>query len=377
LGRATGVAANPKELTMAKKIAVLTAGGDCPGINAVIRAVVKTAVNDHGMEVVGIEDGFLGLIERRWHDLSYNDVSGILTLGGTILGTSNKDDPFRFPRGGEAGSPDFADVSDEVVRNFERTGADTLIAIGGDGTLHIAEHLSRKGIPMIGIPKTIDNDVDCTDYTFGFDSAAATATEAIDKIHTTAQSHHRVMVIEVMGRYVGWLGLHSGIGGGGDIILIPEVPFDPEVVCSRVVERSKKGRRFSIVVVAEGAKSAGGDMVVKKVVEGSTDPVRLGGIANCVARHVEASTGLETRVTVLGHLQRGGTPTVFDRVLATRFGSTAAGLAQRRVEGVMVALKCADVTTVPLADAIARLKTVPHDHHLIKCAVSVGTSFGV
>jgi phosphofructokinase-like protein len=361
---------------MAKKIAVLTAGGDCPGINAVIRAVVKTAVNDYGMEVVGIEDGFLGLIEGRWHDLTYNDVSGILTLGGTVLGTSNKADPFRFTGSEEAGGPEVSDVSDEVVRNFERTGADTLIAIGGDGTLHISEGLSKKGIPVIGIPKTIDNDVDCTDYTFGFDSAAVTATEAIDKIHTTAQSHHRVMVIEVMGRYVGWLALYSGIAGGGDVILIPEIPFRLEAVCRRVVERSKKGRRFSIVVVAEGAKEAGGGMVVKKVVEDSTDPVRLGGIGEFAAERIESLSGLETRVTVLGHVQRGGTPTVFDRVLATRFGSTAAGMADKGRKGVMVALKCNDIVAVPLGDAVARLKTVPVDHHLVRCALSVGTSFG-
>ena len=356
---------------MTRRIAVLTAGGDCPGINAVIRAVVKTATNDYGMEVVGIEDGFLGLIEGRWHDLAYNDVSGILTLGGTILGTSNKGNPFRFPSGEKAGRTEFSDVSDEAIRNFERTGADTLVAIGGDGTLHICKGLSEKGVPVIGIPKTIDNDVECTDLTFGFDSGASTATEAIDKIHSTAQSHHRVMVIEVMGRYVGWLALYSGIGGGGDIILIPEIP------CERVVERSKKGRRFSIVVAAEGAKTTGGEAVVKRVVEESTDPVRLGGIADFIAREIEGRTGLETRVTVLGHLQRGGTPTMFDRVLATRFGSKAAELAEQGEQGVMVALRCQDIATVPIADAVAKLKTVPTDHHLIKCAVSIGMSFGV
>jgi 6-phosphofructokinase 1 len=366
-----------KEIRMDRKLAVLTAGGDCPGINAVIRAVVKTAVNDYGMKVVGVEDGFLGLIEGRWHDLAYDHVSGILTLGGTILGTSNKADPFRFPTGQAKGENEFSDVSDEVIRNFERTGADTLVAIGGDGTLHIGRGLSDKGIPVIGIPKTIDNDVACTDYTFGFDSGASTATEAIDKIHSTAQSHHRVMVVEVMGRYVGWLALYSGVAGGGDIILIPEIPFDLDVICRRVVERSKKGRRFSIVVVAEGSRTTGGDAVVKKVVAESTDPVRLGGIADFIAGEIERRTGLETRVTVLGHLQRGGAPTMFDRVLATRFGSKAAELAQQGNHGVMVALKCQDIVTVPIADAIANLKTVPEDHDLVKCAMSVGTSFGV
>lgn len=362
---------------MTRKIAVLTAGGDCPGINAVIRAVVKTAVNDYDMNIVGIEDGFLGLIEGRWRDLTYNDASGILTLGGTILGTSNKSDPFRFAPDGVKEEAEFTDVSEDVVRNFERTGADSLIAIGGDGTLHIAEGLSGKGIPVIGIPKTIDNDVDCTDYTFGFDSAATTATEAVDKIHTTAQSHHRVMVIEVMGRYVGWLALHAGVGGGGDVILIPEIPCDLEVVCRRVRERSKKGKRFSIVVVAEGAKTKQGDLVVKKVIEEATDPIRLGGIGDLIADRIERNTGLETRVTVLGHLQRGGTPTSFDRVLATRFGSAAAHEAQRGRHGVMVALRCADIVTVPISDAIAKLKNVPVDHDLVKCAESVGTSFGI
>jgi phosphofructokinase-like protein len=362
---------------MSKRIALLTAGGDCPGINAVIRAVVKTAVNDYGLEVVGIEDGFLGLIEGRWHTLTYDGVSGIITQGGTILGTSNKADPFEFARQSEAGGTDLEDVSDLVMANFEATGAAALIAIGGDGTLKISEGMARKGLPVVGIPKTIDNDVDCTDLTFGFDSAAATATEAVDKIHTTAQSHHRVMIIEVMGRYAGWLALYAGVAGGGDIVLIPEIPFKLEVVCQKVLERSHKGRRFSIVVVAEGARREGGEVVVKKVVEGSHDPLRLGGIADLLARQIEERTSLESRVTVLGHLQRGGTPTAFDRVLATRFGTSAAQLASRGECGIMVALKCQDIVKVPLKDAVARLKTVPGDHHVIRCARSVGTSFGV
>jgi phosphofructokinase-like protein len=361
---------------MSGTIAMLTAGGDCPGINAVIRAVAKTAMNDYGLDVVGIEDGFLGLIEGRWHRLAYGDVSGIITLGGTILGTSNKADPFRFPRQRSGGGADFTDVSDTVAANFEKIGASTLIAIGGDGTLHISSKLCEKGLPVVGIPKTIDNDVDCTDYTFGFDSAAATAADAVDKIHTTAQSHHRVMIIEVMGRYVGWLALHAGVAGGGDVILIPEIPCEIDAVCERVLERSKRGKRFSIVVVAEGARSTSGDLIVSKVVKDSTDPIRLGGIAEYIAGRVEERTGLETRVTVLGHLQRGGTPTAFDRVLATRFGSEAARLAVQGEHGVMVGLRCQDIVTVPLHDAIARLKSVPADHHLVKCAMSLGTSFG-
>ena len=362
---------------MPKKLAVLTAGGDCPGINAVIRAVVKTATNDYGMETIGVEDGFLGLIEERWRPLAYSEVSGIITLGGTILGTSNKANPFRFAASSGDGETEFEDVSDAVMRNFERLGASALVAIGGDGTLSIADGLRKKGMPVVGIPKTIDNDVDCTDYTFGFDSATATATEAIDKIHTTAQSHHRVMIIEVMGRYVGWLALYSGLAGGGDLILIPEIPFSLNAICDRVLGRSRSGKRFSIVVVSEGAKDESGKMVVRRMVKDSTDPVRLGGIADTLAAQIEERTRLETRVSVLGHLQRGGTPTAFDRVLATRFGREAAVHACEGRHGFTVAIQCGDIVTVPLSDAIARLKTVPLDHHAIKSAESVGTSFGV
>jgi phosphofructokinase-like protein len=360
---------------MSKTIAILTAGGDCPGINAVIRAVAKTAMNDHGMDVVGIEDGFLGLIEGRWHRLDYEAVSGIITQGGTILGTSNKADPFGYSPDG--GGKERVDVSDTAIKNFEKTGACSLIAVGGDGTLSIAERLYAKGLPVVGVPKTIDNDVSCTDVTFGFDSAAATATDAIDKIHTTAQSHHRVMIIEVMGRYVGWLALSSGTAGGGDVILIPEIPFDIDVVCRRLLERGRRGKRFTIVVVAEGAVERGGGLVVKKVVKDSHDPIRLGGIAGVLAAEVEKRTGLETRVTVLGHLQRGGTPTAFDRVLATRFGRDAATLAAEGTSGCIVALKCNDIVPVPLKDAVKELKKVPRDHHLITTAGSLGMSFGV
>jgi phosphofructokinase-like protein len=362
---------------MKKTIAILTAGGDCPGINAVIRAVAKTAMNDHDMNVVGIEDGFLGLIEGRWHHLGNESVSGIITLGGTILGTSNKADPFGYVVDQEDKNAERVDVSDAVIKNFEKTGASSLIAIGGDGTLSISERLCGKGLPIVGIPKTIDNDVSCTDFTFGFDSAMATATDAIDKIHTTAQSHHRVMIIEVMGRYVGWLALCSGTAGGGDVILIPEIPCDIEVVCKRLLDRSRKGKRFTIVVVAEGATELGGELIVKKVVKDSHDPIRLGGIADVLAAEVERRTGLETRVTVLGHLQRGGTPTAFDRVLATRFGRDAATLAAKGSTGVMVALKCNDIVPVALKDAVKGIKRVPRDHHLIATAESVGMSFGV
>jgi 6-phosphofructokinase 1 len=358
---------------MKRTLAILTAGGDCPGINAVIRAVAKTAINDFDMDVVGIADGFLGLIEERWRRLTYNEVSGIITLGGTILGTSNKANPFRFPA---KASEEFEDVSDRAIDNFARIGACALVAVGGDGTLKISEKLSKKGMPIVGIPKTIDNDVDCTDYTFGFDSAVATATDAVDKLHTTAQSHHRVMMVEVMGRYAGWLALYSGIAGGGDIILIPEIAFDIDFVCKKLLERSKRGKRFSIVVVAEGARTERGDLVVNRYVKDSTDSVRLGGIAGVLANEIETRTKLETRVTVLGHLQRGGTPTAFDRVLATRFGRDAVQLVAEGRTGLVVALRCQDIVTATLEDATARLKTVPRDHHLIRTALSLGTSFG-
>jgi 6-phosphofructokinase 1 len=359
---------------MKKTIAILTAGGDCPGINAVIRAVAKTAMNDFDMEVVGIEDGFLGLIEGRWRRLSNTEVSGIITLGGTILGTSNKSDPFRFPWKSQ---DEFIDVSDRAAENFERIGANALIAIGGDGTLKISDKLSQKGMPIVGIPKTIDNDVDCTDYTFGFDSAVTTATEAIDKLHTTAQSHHRVMLVEVMGRYAGWLALHSGVAGGGDVILIPEISFDTDMICDVLLDRSRRGKRCSIVVVAEGAKTEGGEMVVSRYVKDSTDSVRLGGIGEMLGGEIETKTKLETRVTVLGHLQRGGTPTAFDRVLATRFGSEAVKQAAAGNFGLVVALKRQDIVPVALKDAIAELKLVPPGHPLVRTALSVGTSFGV
>lgn len=362
---------------MKKRIAILTGGGDCPGINAVIRAVAKTAMIDYGLEVVGFLDGYEGLVQNRWRKLEYEDVSGIITLGGTILGTSNKANPFRYAVPQKDGGMRIEDMSDAAVRNFESHNAICLVVIGGDGSLKIADQLCKMGLPIVGVPKTIDNDVDCTDRTFGFDSACATITEAIDKIHTTAQSHHRVMIVEVMGRYAGWLALYSGVAGGGDLILIPEIPFDFEVVSTRLKERNRKGRRFSIVVVAEGAKPIGGDVVVKKIIKESTDPIRLGGIGQIVGEKIEGMTGLETRVTVLGHLQRGGSPTSFDRVLATRFGSNAARLAAEGKSGVMVALRSQEIVTIPISDAVAKLKSVSLDDDLIKSALSVGTSFGV
>ncbi len=359
-----------------KKIGILTGGGDCPGLNAVIRAVAKSAIIDYGFDVIGFKDGYEGLIENRFFKLSFMAVSGIINQGGTILGTSNKANPFSYPVK-KNGKIEFKDLSGHALKNYKKNGLDALICTGGDGTLSIAYKLYKKGINVIGIPKTIDNDVNLTDTTSGFDSAVVIATDAIDKLHTTAQSHHRVMIVEVMGRYAGWLGLCSGIAGGADIILIPEIPFSIEKVCQRVLERSRgTGRRFSIIVVSEGAKPKGGDMVVKKIVDDSPDPIRLGGIGNCVAAQIEKMTGLEVRVTVLGHIQRGGSPTAYDRILATKFGCEAVRFVSEKKFGQMVALNGWKIDPVSIEEATKSLKKVSPDSHLVSYSKSIGTSFG-
>jgi 6-phosphofructokinase 1 len=363
-------------MIMKKRIAMLTGGGDCPGLNAVIRAVAKTAINDYNMKVIGIEDGYEGLIENRYHELKYNDVSGILTRGGTILGTSNKANPFAYKVKTKKGIIE-KDLSGKVISNCRKLKVDALVAIGGDGTLTIANKLSKSGLSVIGIPKTIDNDLSETDFTFGFNTAVSIITEAIDRMHSTAQSHHRIMLIEVMGRYAGWLALYSGIAGGGDIILIPEIPYSLEAICKRVHKRSKQGKRFSIVVVAEGAKPKGGKMFVDKIIDTSPDPIRLGGISVKLSADIERCTGLEVRKTILGHLQRGGTPSAFDRILATQFGVKAVKLINNGRSGCMVALKGNDIVAVPINKAVSKLKKVPLNHSLIKLAESIGVSMGV
>ena len=358
-----------------RRIGVLTAGGDCPGLNAVIRGVTKSAILEHGIEVLGVEDGFQGLIENRVHPLHYADVSNILTTGGTILGTSNTANPFRYAVM-VRGKMEFRDVTHLVEANIRKHRIDCLVAIGGDGTMSIANGLVKQGVRLVGVPKTIDNDLAETDVTFGFDTAVRTATEAIDKVHTTAMSHHRVMIVEVMGRYAGWIALHSGVASGADVILIPEIPFKLGSICRLVRERSNKGKRFSIVVVAEGAKPEGGKIVVARTVANSTDPVRLGGIGNVVAELITETTGLECRVTVLGHVQRGGTPTPFDRVLATRFGTHAMKLVAAGKFGRMVTFRNWQVTDTTLAKATARLKLVDPKGPMVNAARSVGTCFG-
>jgi phosphofructokinase-like protein len=361
--------------TKARRIGILTGGGDCPGINAVIRAVAKTAIMKFGMEVVGYLDGFWGLIHDKHRSLTFDDVSGILTLGGTILGTSNRANPFRNPREGPEGLT-FEDVSDRVMEHYRKQKLGALVVIGGDGSLSIALGLFEKGMPVVGVPKTIDNDLSETDVTFGYATAVYNATEAIDKIHTTAQSHHRVMLVETMGRYAGWIALAAGVASGGDVILIPEIPYDLEVVSEKVRERSRKGKRFSIVVVAEGATPKGGGPIIDRVVEDSTDPWRLGGIGRKLAVDIEGKTGLECRVTVLGHLQRGGSPVPSDRILATQFGYEAVRLVVEGRFGHMVALKDSLVVPVEIAKAVAKQKLVPPDHPLILSTKALGVCFG-
>jgi len=358
-----------------KRIGILTGGGDAPGLNGVIRAVVKSAVNCHKAEVVGFRDGFHGLITNNYVMMDLDNVSGILHRGGTILGTSNRDNPFHFPVRGN-GELVYKDVSGEALENIRKLGIEVLIVIGGDGSLSIARELSEKGLPVIGVPKTIDNDLCATDVTFGFDTAVATATEALDKLHTTAESHHRIMVLEVMGRYGGWIALHAGLAGGADVILIPEIPFEISKIVEKIAARRAGGKLFSIIVVAEGAMPRGGQMVVAKMVEGSPDPIRLGGIGQFVAEALAEETGLETRVTVLGHLQRGGSPTAYDRILATRFGVKAAELAVTRQWNKMVALRGQEIVEVDLTEAIKQLKKVDPQGELVLAAQAVGISFG-
>ena len=359
-----------------KRIGILTGGGDCPGLNAVIRAVTKAALTHHRCEVLGILEGYAGLVEGRTTTLADANVSNILPLGGTILGTSNRANPFKYPVGGPSGSGGFADRSQDVLRRITELRLDGLVVVGGDGTLSAAARLAEMGVPLVGVPKTIDNDLAATDLTFGFDSALAMATEGVDRLHTTAESHHRIMVLEVMGRYAGWIALRAGIAGGGDIILILEIPYEIDRVCEAIRSRRSRGKRFSLIVVAEGAAPRGGQMVVKRILAGSPDPVRLGGVGEVVAKQIEDQLELETRVTVLGHLQRGGGPTAFDRWLATRFGTAAVELLVKGQTGRMVALQGTHIGSVPLKEAVSQLRRVDPKGEEVQTARAVGTSFG-
>ena len=353
------------------RVGLLTSGGDCPGLNAIIRAVTKGFILQHNAEVIGFEDGFEGLVERRARPLSFFDVSGILSAGGTILGTSNKADPFAYYKQGGA------DLSDEVVAYYHELGLKALVVVGGDGSMAVAAKLADKGLHIVGVPKTIDDDVVHNERTVGFDSAVQVVTDAVDRLHTTAMSHHRIMILETMGRYAGWLALYGGIAGGADVILIPELPYHIEEVARVCNRRAHLGKRFTIIVVAEGARPEGGERVIREIDPTSPDPIRLGGIGQFLARHLKPHVQSEIRATVLGHVQRGGSPSPLDRVLATVMGGYAVELVVREQFGHVVTLQGNQLGHVPLAEVAARTRYVPVDSPLIVAAHQVGVSLGV
>lgn len=368
----------------AKCIGILTSGGDCPGLNAAIRGVAKPAISDYHIEVIGIEKGFRGLVENHSRVLHLHDISGILSLGGTILGTS-REKPHKMPLpNGET-----VDLTSRAVETYNRLGLDCLVCLGGNGTHKVAFHLMKQGLNVLGLPKTIDNDLAETDVTFGFDSAVTTAAQAIDRLYSTAEAHLRVMVIELMGHNAGWLALSAGVGGGADIILIPEIPYDVDSICQHLTERRRRGKWFSIIAVAEGARprltspppEEGVEKVEKKKKKKKKDrgydgEEVDGRASTAVAKVISKRLGMETRVTVLGHLQRGGVPTPFDRVLATRFGVHAAEMLAEGAYNRMVAMQGSEVTSVPLEKVAGKTKLVPLDHALIRAARRVGTNFG-
>ena len=368
-----------------KKIAILTGGGDCPGLNPVIRAVVKTAIEKYGLEVVGIENGYHGLYHKSFVPLTLDKVQEIIGIGGTILHSSNKDNLFIYPIRDEndeivkdaEGKIQYHDVSDVAVQNLKEEGIDALFILGGDGTLTSGRDFARKGVNVIGIPKTIDNDLACTDFTFGFDTAISVACDGFDRVRTTGMSHHRIMVVEVMGRGAGWLTLHAGIAGAADAILIPEIPYDIEKVADKIKADKEAGKTFSVVAVAEGAKSKDGKQVILKVREDSPDPIRLGGVGAVVADELEKLVGSEARATVLGHIQRGGSPTAHDRVLSTRYGYAAVEYAMQGKFGNMVVLQGNEIKYVSLEDVIGqKTKNVEPDGELVTVAKAMGVSFG-
>ena len=357
------------------RLAVSTGGGDAPGLNAVIRAIVCSATN-RGWEVYGISRGYEGFLDTDGIvRLTPERVRGITHLGGTIIGTTNKGNPFSYPVGRPDGTTELQDVSDRIVETFNAFSFDALIAIGGDGSLEIAHGLGQKGLPVIGVPKTIDNDLTGTVVTFGFDTAVTTATEAIDKLHSTAEAHERVMVVEVMGRYAGWIALNSGLSGTADVILIPEIPFDIDLVCKKIMDRELRGSRFSIVVVAEGALPKGGERsLIGEAEPGHSE--RVGGIAEKVAAQIKARTKKDVRSLVLGHLQRGGSPTTFDRLVSLRFGAAAVRMAGKGEFGRLVVLDPPTVKSIPIEDAVHRTKTVPMDCDSLQTARDLGVCLG-
>lgn len=373
-------------MSVIRRIGILTGGGDCPGLNAVIRAVARDALLN-GYEVAGVIDGFLGLIENRVRRLDHDNISNILHVGGTILGTSNKANPARFAVGANAdGSPMFADVSERCVKTIAEHRIDALVVIGGDGTMICADHIARHGVPIVGVPKTIDNDLHGTDLTFGFLTAVSIATEAIDRVTTTAAAHHRVMVVEVMGRNAGWIAAHAGMAGGADVILIPEMPFSMDAVAKAVLDRRAIGRGYTIVCVAEGARPLDGGQVAWRHDPTSPDPIRLGGVGRVVAEALELSTKSEARWVVLGHTQRGGEPVAADRVLATLFGYQAMRVLKagrfNRMVAIRGTLSAGGLTDVDISEAASGQRLIPtrdesgKEHGLIAAARAVGTRFG-
>jgi len=354
-----------------RRIGLCTGGGDCPGLNAVIRGVVKTAVNDYGWRVTGVTNGFDGLIwPERAVEMTLASVRGILPRGGTILGTTNRGNPFAYVVE-ENGQKVTKDFSKQCLENMKLLKIDALVVIGGDGSLHIANEFFKRGMNVVGVPKTIDNDLSATEVTFGFDTALHVVTDAIDRLHTTAESHGRVMVIEVMGRDAGWIALHAGMAGGADVILIPEIPFTIENICERIRQRELHGGKFSLIVVAEGIKLPEKDALGKPF-----PPPKSGHMGGMIAYSVGEFLKKETRVTVLGHIQRGGSPSPFDRILGTRFGVCAADLVARGEFGKMVCLRCAKIDTVTLDEAVGVLKTVDPAGDHVRAARAVGISFG-
>ncbi len=363
-------------MNQVKKIALLTGGGDCPGLNAVIRAVTKTAILQYGYEVIGYRFGYRGLYNNDYITLDINTVDNILHKGGTILWSSNKDNLFDYTVE-ENGKEVKKDVSDVAIENLKKENVDAIVIIGGDGTLTSARDFARKGVNVIGVPKTIDNDLGSTDFTFGFNTAIGIVTECLDRLHTTAESHHRILIAEVMGRNAGWIALHAGIAGDAHIILIPEIPYDINKVVEKINERKAKGYKYTLIVVSEGAKSIMGETVVAKVVKDSPDPIRFGGIANKIAHDLEERIkDQEIRATILGHIQRGGNTSTYDRVLSTRYGAAAAKLIHDGKFGNMVCLKGDEISYVSLEDVIGKEKYVDPNHELVELSKRMGVGFG-
>ena len=357
------------------RIGVLTGGGDCPGLNAVIRAITRSGIG-RGHEIFGFKDGFKGLVENRYIVLNHESVSGILSRGGTILGTTNRDNPFKFKQIVDDKEV-YLDMSGAMNENYHALKLDCLVVIGGDGSMKLANQISAStDIKVIGVPKTIDNDIVGTEMTFGFNSAVDIATDALDRLHTTAESHHRVMILEVMGRDAGWIALHGGAAGGADIILIPELPYNLQAINKTIQERIARGKSFSLIIVSEGIKTLSGEQIVREGIGRDIFNIpRLGGVSSWLARVIEEYTGIESRATILGHLQRGGSPNSFDRVFATQLGAKAAELAAKGRFGEMVVLRENRITSIPL-EQVKGVRLVPTDDPLVKTCREIGLSFG-